>query len=137
MISMLTLFYIWGAINALLILWTFKTINYSLITTNNVVDIVKVSELNKKNFFKFNLFFIWSILGIFIESMFIYFAFYIFLIIMLKYVHRKYNWIINPTKFNINLNRFIRILHFLLISFPVVNYFFLKINISQLFYSLF
>ncbi|SRR6266403_1217608 len=135
---MITLFYIWGAINSLLILFTIKNINYSSILNNKgVVDNNKVISMNSKNFYKFNLFILWILIGIFQHSMMIYFIFYIVLIYLLRIVHRKYNWITNPTILNINLNKFIRILHFVLIAFPVVNHFFFQINITEKFYTLF
>lgn len=135
---MITLFYIWGAINALLVLFTIKTINYSLVSNNKGgVDNNKVVDLNKKNFFKFNLFILWTLVGLFHHSMMVYFIFYIILIYLLRIVHRKYNWLVNPTSFNINLNKSIRVLHFLLIVLPVINYFFFQINITEKFYSIF
>lgn len=133
---MIILFYIWGIINAVLILLTIRTINPKLITNNKGIDKEKVEVINRKNFLKFNLIVIWVLLGLFIHSMMIYFVFYFLLIYLLRFVHRKYNWVIYPTKFNININKIIRFLHFILILVPVINYFYFKFNITIWFYSL-
>lgn len=123
------LFYIWGIMNVLSI----------IITLFYDKKFIESRETDKPFFKKKTSYQIkshlstltWCFIGLF-SSQSLWFVFYFIYIFLIRKII-KVDLLNKPTRFNIELNRLIKISIFLIVLFPIVNHFYLDINIFNYF----
>lgn len=123
------IFYTWGIINVLLLIipifYDRGYLNSRIFDKNNYLK--KSAAILQANYSTF----IWCAIGLF-SSQWAWFLFY-FLYIFISRKIIKVDIVNNPTRFNIELSRLMKISILLIVLFPVVNHFFLDINVLNFF----
>lgn len=122
------IFYIWGAFNALALLIVSL---YDRTYYNSRTDDVKYFK--EKTIYSLSAnysVFIWAFIGLF-SVQYIWFIFYFIYIFSIRKLV-DVNITNNPTRLNIEISRLVKLSIFLIVLFPVINHFFLGINVLQI-----